>query len=50
MSAMIHAAVQDAEDVLSGFASSIKDSVGAIEAVTVLSVAAFLAITLNALI
>lgn len=50
MSAMINAAAHDAEDVLSGFASTIKDSIGAIEAATVLCVAAFLAATLNALI
>lgn len=50
MSALIHTAAHDAEDVLSGFASTIKDSVDAIEAATVLSVAAFLAATLNALI
>ncbi|MFY8096018.1 MAG: hypothetical protein ACOVN0_21285 [Niveispirillum sp.] len=50
MSALIQAAAHDAEDVLSGLADTIKDSIGAIEAVTILSVAALLAITLNALI
>lgn len=49
MSALIHAAAHDADEVLSGFRSTIKDSVGAIEAVTVLAVAAFLATALNAL-
>ncbi|WP_165772182.1 hypothetical protein [Niveispirillum lacus] len=50
MSAYIHAAAHDAEDVLSGLASTLKDSAGIIEAVTVLAVAAFLSITLHALI
>ncbi|MFV3128803.1 hypothetical protein [Niveispirillum sp. KHB5.9] len=50
MSALIHAAANDADEILSGFRSTIKDSIGAIEAATVLSVAAFLTATLNALI
>ncbi|MBP7336619.1 hypothetical protein [Niveispirillum sp.] len=49
MSALIHAA-HDADEVLAGFRSTIKDSVSAVEAATVLAVAAFLATTLNALI
>ncbi|MFV3128805.1 hypothetical protein [Niveispirillum sp. KHB5.9] len=50
MSAFIHAAADDANDILSGFRSTIKDSIGAVEAATVLSVAALLTATLNALI
>ena len=49
MSAMINAAAHDADEVLSGFRSFIKDSVGAVEAATILSVAAFMTATLNAL-
>ena len=48
MSALVHAA-HDADEVLSGFRTTIKDSISAIEAATVLAVAAFLATTLNAL-
>lgn len=49
MSAFIHAAAHDADEVLSGFRATLKDSVSVIEATTVLSVAAFFTATLNAL-
>ncbi len=49
MSAYINAAAHDANDVLSGFKSFIKDGASAVEALTVLSVAAFLAVTFQAL-
>ncbi len=50
MSAYINAAAHDADEVLSGLGAFLKDSASAIEAATVLSVAAFIAMTLNALI
>lgn len=49
MSALIHAAARDADDVLSGFRSSITDGFSAFEAATVLAAAAFLTATINAL-
>jgi len=49
MSAYINAAAHDADEVLSGFGDFLKDGVSAIEAATVLSVAAFIAVILNAL-
>lgn len=50
MSALIHAAASDADEFLSGFRSTLTDGISAIEATTILCVAAFLAVTLNALI
>ena len=50
MSAYINAAAHDADEVLSGFGSFLKDGASAIEAATVLSVAAFIATVLNTLI
>ncbi|MBP7336621.1 hypothetical protein [Niveispirillum sp.] len=50
MSAFIHTAAHDADEILSGFRSTVSDSIGVIETVTVLSVAAFLTALLNALI
>jgi hypothetical protein len=49
MSAYINAAAHDADEVLSGFGAFLKDGVSAIEAATVLSAAAFIAVILNAL-
>lgn len=50
MSAYINAAAHDADEVLSGFRSFIKDGASAFEIATVLSVALFLAATFNALV
>lgn len=49
MSAMIKTAAHDADEVLSGFGAFLNDGVSAFEAATILSVAAFLTATLNAL-
>lgn len=50
MSARINAAAHDADEVLSGFGAFVKDGVSTVEAATVLSVAAFIATILHALI
>lgn len=49
MSAYINAAAHDADEVLSGFGAFLTDGVSAIEAATVLSAAAFIAMVLNTL-
>lgn len=49
MSAYINAAADDANDVLSGFRASLSTVADAVEAVAVLSIAAFLTVCMNVL-